>query len=177
MGRIGFRIFLGIVIVFIFGSSPICIAQPAQIKKCENDLRLETDLRGNFGALRNQGKKGWCYAYASADLIGEHLLVNKIGPDPRAGGNEVSATSVALNYNEGFRNESLSRLRMEFNAGNVKDGYQLEPLLTTEAEAGLVNLATEKALRSPICRASEVADDHQDQARIKDVDVLGNAGT
>lgn len=48
------------------------------------------DLSSHFGSVRDQGAIGWCYAFAMADLLGEHLKIRP--PD------KISAFDVAAAY-------------------------------------------------------------------------------
>lgn len=60
------------------------IARAADAKKTCSDV----DLRSEFGAVRQQGSTGWCYAFSYADLVGHALKIKP--PDM------VSAMDVAV---------------------------------------------------------------------------------
>ena len=136
--------------------------------QCKDGIRLKTDLRGNFGPLRNQGRAGWCYAYASADLAGEYLWQKGIGLDPRAATSQISAAATALNYNEDARDALLKTLRSSYFESRADNKPSSSMPSTEEPEGGHALYALDKIFRSPICRTSQVSDDKEGLVNTKE---------
>lgn len=65
-----------------------------------------SDMRKDFGPIRDQGSMGWCYAYGAADQAGYWLKKNR-GMETTSPGNMISASAVALDYNGEERSKSL----------------------------------------------------------------------
>lgn len=97
-----------LVIVLISLSSVLTVAQTPRAT-CTN-----RDFSPSLGPVRNQGSKGWCFAFAAADLIGHRLGV--------VPGEQISAMDVALSY---YFPHDLSSLEERFATlppGAMRDG-------------------------------------------------------
>jgi hypothetical protein len=67
-----------------------------------------SDMRKDFGPIRDQGSIGWCYAYGAADQAGHWLKKNR-GIDTTLPGKAISASAVALETNGEDRSKSLGQ--------------------------------------------------------------------
>lgn len=96
----------------------------------EKESCTSVDLSRRLGPVRNQTDKGWCYAFAAAELVGYRL-----GPDTANFTRRVSAADIAIRYNE----ESTSWFSKFFGStdpGLKEGGWMGEALKTAIAKGG-----------------------------------------
>ncbi len=80
-------------ILFAFEASADGMKRTSSLRGAENCS--EFDLMHEFGPTRSQGNMGWCYANASADLLGFEFR-------EQLDGQRVSAIQIALGFNDLF---------------------------------------------------------------------------
>lgn len=114
----------------------------------------DVDLRPEFGPIRDQRSLGFCYAYATADLL-SYWLNNSMGfknnpkKDTRKKENMVSALAYALSFNrinllEGKRNikkyrKELKALASKLDEQQNKIDIVVNKILQTNYEALIIN--------------------------------------
>jgi hypothetical protein len=99
----------------------------------------DVDLQEKFGAIRNQGQTNFCYAFASADLLGAEL--NLPPPDM------VSAYDLITNYismddrGTARANAKLNQWGLDWVIAYIKDSKRNLPLMDRGAGSSAILLA------------------------------------
>lgn len=112
----------------------------------------EFDLRSQFGAVRDQGHIGWCYAFAYADLLGQTLKMKV--PD------KVSAMDVATTYasnDASFYGKSLEQRNAVLDLKIASDSYLERGRLCTESQ--IPSETMKKAVSDPFAALSGEEDE------------------
>ena len=102
-------------------------------------------MRSEFGPIRDQDSVGWCYSFASADLLSNWMYKHAIGNlNPKDKSSQVSAAAVALMDNNSVRKRQMADYLSSIHRA------KLAPAISRKATDELTRLEKNKELLEAI---------------------------